>query len=86
VVVQNIAIVAEKLPVIGSAAVLMLQLIELCDSYRCNKTLFLALKARMQFMYSLYFAEGGKICLFPVLLLSRLIFMLICALLVGRHR
>jgi hypothetical protein len=60
VVVQNIAIVAEKLPVIGSAAVLMLQLIDLCDAYRCNKTLFLALKARMQFMYSLYFAEGGE--------------------------
>jgi hypothetical protein len=60
VVVQNIAIVAEKLPVIGSAAVLMLQLIDLCDAYRCNKSLFLALKARMQFMYSLYFAEGGE--------------------------
>jgi hypothetical protein len=59
IVVQNMAIVAEKLPVVGSAAVLLLQLIDLCDAYRCNKRLFQALKARMQFMYGLYFAEGG---------------------------
>jgi transcription initiation factor TFIID subunit TAF12 len=45
---------------VGSAAVLLLQLIDLCDAYRCNKRLFQALKARMQFMYGLYFAEGGS--------------------------
>ena len=58
-VIQNIALSAEKLPVIGVAAVLMLQLIDLCDCYRCNQRLFSALKCRMQFMYGLYFAKGG---------------------------
>lgn len=60
VVVQNVALAAEKLPIIGVAAVLMLQLIDLCDAYRCNKRLFESLKARMQYMYKLYFAEGGE--------------------------
>lgn len=57
---QNMAHVAEKLPIIGAAAVLLLQLIDLCDAYRCNKSLFKALKSRMQHMYKLYFAEGGS--------------------------
>ena len=36
------------------------QLIDLCDAYRCNKKLFESLKARMTYMYKLYFADGGK--------------------------
>jgi len=60
VVVQNMALAGANLPIVGAVAVLMLQLIDLCDAYKCNMKLFLALKARMQFMYRLYFAEGGK--------------------------
>lgn len=60
VVVQNVALAGVQLPIVGAAAVLMLQLIDLCDAYKCNMKLFLALKARMQFLYRLYFAEGGK--------------------------
>mmetsp|Transcript_38870 Transcript_38870/g.67228 ORF Transcript_38870/g.67228 Transcript_38870/m.67228 type:complete len:1463 (-) Transcript_38870:125-4513(-) len=59
VVVQNVALAGAQLPIVGAAAVLMLQLIDLCDAYKCNMKLFLALKARMQFLYRLYFAEGG---------------------------
>ena len=59
IVVQNLALAAESLPIIGTAAVLMLQLIDLCDAYRCNKKLFESLKARMTYMYKIYFAEGG---------------------------
>lgn len=68
VVVQNVALAGAQLPIVGAAAVLMLQLIDLCDAYKCNMKLFLALKARMQFLYRLYFAEGGKLTLngFPV--------------------
>lgn len=61
VVVQNMALAGANLPIVGAVAVLMLQLIDLCDAYKCNMKLFLALKARMQFMYRLYFAEGGEI-------------------------
>ena len=60
VVVQNMALASVQLPIIGAVAVLMVQLIDLCDAYKCNMTLFFALKTRMQFMYRLYFAEGGK--------------------------
>ena len=63
VIVQNMAMAGANLPIIGTVAVLMLQLIDLCDAYKCNMRLFLALKARMQFMYRLYFAEGGKFIL-----------------------
>lgn len=59
VVVQNMAMAGVQLPIVGAVAVLMLQLIDLCDAYKCNMKLFLALKARMQFLYRLYFAEGG---------------------------
>ena len=71
VVVQNVALAGAQLPIVGAAAVLMLQLIDLCDAYKCNMKLFLALKARMQFLYRLYFAEGGKLtilCISCVLL------------------
>jgi len=61
--VQTAAFVAQQanLPFVGSAASLILQLIDVCDKYQCNKEAFLALKSRLLNWHRLYFGKGGKL-------------------------
>ena len=58
--VQVAAQAGKHIPVVGAAASLLLQLIALCDQYRCNKIAFTALKARMSNLHQLYFGRGGE--------------------------
>ena len=57
--VQFVAGVATQVPLISIAAQLLLQLIDLCDAYQCNKDAFVSLKKRMVTLHAMYFGEGG---------------------------
>jgi hypothetical protein len=56
---QGVAEVGGQLPIVGAAAVLLLQVIVLCDQYRFNKKACLALNGRMEMLHGLYFGPGG---------------------------
>ena len=59
-VIQAAANVTQSLPIVGAAATVLLQLIDVCDAHRCNKSAFTALKQRMEGVYKLYFAKDGE--------------------------
>ena len=52
---------AHHVPLVGIVAVLLSELILLCDQYRCNQLAFQSLKMRMQGVQTLYFAPGGRL-------------------------
>jgi hypothetical protein len=60
VVLRHTVVISQNMPVMGAAATMLLQMIDLCDEYKCSKELFRALQARMEYIYNLYFGEGGE--------------------------
>jgi len=57
---QHVGHVAERVPIVGAVAVLISELVNICDACRCHEEAFQTLKRRMKRMYGICYGERGK--------------------------